>query len=67
MIFKLLLILAYLKKLKMSIYTKINYVFLGVSHCADFYPSSSSDLPQLTKARKTVLYNLKKWLSENDN
>lgn len=51
----------------MSIYTKINYVFLGVSHCADFYPSSSSDLPQLTKARKTVLYNLKKWLSENDN
>ncbi|XP_026821107.1 putative serine protease K12H4.7 [Rhopalosiphum maidis] len=36
----------------------------GVSHCADLYPSASSDPPQLTKARKTVLYYLQKWLTK---
>ena len=39
---------------------KQNYVLLGGSHCADVYPSRSSDPPQLKKARKTVAFYLKK-------
>ncbi|XP_026819269.1 putative serine protease K12H4.7 [Rhopalosiphum maidis] len=37
----------------------------GVSHCADVYPSTPSDPPQLSKARETVVIYLKKWLEEN--
>ncbi|KAF0772639.1 putative serine protease K12H4.7 [Aphis craccivora] len=37
----------------------------GVSHCADVYPSTPSDPPQLSKARETVVNYLKKWLEEN--
>jgi len=44
---------------------KQKYVFLGVSHCADVYPSTPSDPPQLSKARETVVIYLKKWLEEN--
>lgn len=43
---------------------KINYIFLGVSHCADLYTSRSSDPPQLLKARQKVTFYLNKWLRE---
>lgn len=43
---------------------KTNYMFLGVSHCADVYTSSPADPPQLTKARETVTFYLDKWLME---
>ncbi|XP_060859758.1 putative serine protease K12H4.7 [Metopolophium dirhodum] len=36
----------------------------GVSHCADLYPSSSRDPPELSKARETVILYLNKWLTE---
>ncbi|XP_025192142.1 putative serine protease K12H4.7 [Melanaphis sacchari] len=39
----------------------------GVSHCADLYPSTPSDPPQLTNARREVLYYLKKWMLETRN
>jgi len=51
-------------KLKMSFNIKTNYIFLGVSHCADLYPSTSKDPPQLSKARETVILHLNKWLTE---
>ncbi|XP_001947565.2 putative serine protease K12H4.7 [Acyrthosiphon pisum] len=41
----------------------VSIVIEGGSHCSDLYPSRSSDSPQLKKARKTVEFYLKKWLS----
>lgn len=57
-------------KFKIQVNVKTNkqiiyFYFLGVSHCADVYPSTSSDPPQLSKARETVVSYLKKWLEEN--
>jgi len=51
-------------KLKISIIMKINYIFLGVSHCADLYTFRPSDPPQLSKARDSVTFYLNKWLTE---
>lgn len=52
-------------KIKMSFNIKSNYIFLGVSHCADLYTSSLKDPPQLSEARETVIFYLNKWLTEN--
>ncbi|XP_060862766.1 putative serine protease K12H4.7 [Metopolophium dirhodum] len=38
----------------------VSIIIKGGSHCADVYPSRSSDPPQLQKARKTVAFYLKK-------
>lgn len=42
------------------------YYFLGTAHCANMYPPTPTDLPQLKKARTTIKAYLSKWLIEND-
>lgn len=37
----------------------------GTAHCANVYPPSSNDLPQLSKARKKVGELIGQWLSQN--
>lgn len=39
---------------------------LGTAHCANMYPPSPTDLPQLTKARTTIRAFLSEWLVQND-
>jgi len=41
-------------------------VFLGSAHCANMYPPSPNDSPQLTEARTTIKTYLSKWLTEDD-
>ena len=36
--------------------------FLGTAHCANMYPESQEDLPQLTAARHSITGLLAKWL-----
>lgn len=38
----------------------------GTAHCANMYPPSKKDLPQLTKARQQIGDLLKAWLAQND-
>lgn len=37
-------------------------LFLGTAHCADVYPPSNNDLPQLIAARKQIVEYIGKWL-----
>lgn len=48
------------------ILSKLSEFLLGTSHCANMYPSSETDLPQLTEARVTVKAYLKEMLMEDD-
>jgi hypothetical protein len=44
----------------------IVYVLLsGTAHCADMYPSSPSDLPQLVAARRKISDLIGQWLDED--
>ncbi|XP_032833392.2 putative serine protease K12H4.7 [Petromyzon marinus] len=38
----------------------------GTAHCANMYPATAQDPPQLTEARARVFDILQKWLSEDD-
>lgn len=38
----------------------------GTAHCANMYPPSSKDPPQLTKARQQIADLLKAWLAQDD-
>ncbi|XP_001949662.1 putative serine protease K12H4.7 [Acyrthosiphon pisum] len=38
----------------------------GTAHCANMYPPSPTDLPQLKNARETIRAFLSEWLTEND-
>ncbi|VVC45708.1 Alpha/Beta hydrolase fold,Peptidase S28 [Cinara cedri] len=38
----------------------------GTAHCANMYPSNSSDLPQLKRARMAIRAFINEWLLEND-
>jgi hypothetical protein len=40
-------------------------MFSGTAHCADMYPSSSSDPPQLVAARRKVSDLIGQWLDED--
>jgi len=48
------------------IYVNFTFIYIGTAHCANMYPSASSDLPELTYARTTIKAYLKEWLAEND-
>lgn len=37
---------------------------LGTAHCANMYPASPSDPPQLVAARQTIQDHLKAWLAQ---
>ncbi|XP_060847283.1 putative serine protease K12H4.7 [Rhopalosiphum padi] len=39
----------------------------GTAHCANMYPPSPTDLPQLKHAREMIRAFLNEWLTENDN
>ncbi|XP_076060086.1 putative serine protease K12H4.7 [Oratosquilla oratoria] len=36
----------------------------GTAHCANMYPASPNDLPELVESRKTVFNHIKQWLEE---
>ncbi|XP_050433529.1 putative serine protease K12H4.7 [Adelges cooleyi] len=40
---------------------------VGTAHCANMYPSATTDLPQLTKARATIKAFLTDWLTISDD
>ena len=40
-------------------------LFSGTAHCADMYPSSPSDLPQLVAARHKISDLIGLWLDED--
>jgi len=40
--------------------------YIGTAHCANMYPPSPTDLPQLKNARETIRAFLSEWLTEND-
>lgn len=39
-------------------------LFLGTAHCANMYPESPNDLPQLKEAREHIKQHIVKWLME---
>ena len=38
------------------------YLFAGTSHCADMYPPSDTDPPELTQARAQIGTLIGKWI-----
>jgi hypothetical protein len=40
-------------------------LFSGTAHCADMYPSSPSDPPQLVAARRKISDLIGQWLDED--
>lgn len=45
----------------------INVFFsTGTAHCANMYPPSPTDLPQLKHAREMIRAFLSEWLTQND-
>ena len=44
---------------------KVNFnIVLGTAHCANMYPESDNDLPQLKNTRAQVFDLIQKWLKE---
>lgn len=42
------------------------FISTGTAHCANMYPSSSNDTPQLSETREEVGKILEEWLRESD-
>ena len=43
----------------------MSFVSSGTAHCANMYPASDDDLPQLVEARATIEKLIGTWLKSN--